>query len=172
MNKRCSQEWPDRSCTAWLARRIRNRLLPLLAALMVALAAFPVPAMAEGTTVRVGANADFGISVNGTNATGFAADYFREIGKRTGDTYQYVSATEPELAKKLAAGEVDIIPCTTEQELSSWKSLMAEQGYDGELYLSSFWRWCWWGMTPPRRCMCAKTAASHILTLTACARSA
>ena len=35
MNKRCSQEWPDRSCTAWLARRIRNRLLPLLAALMV-----------------------------------------------------------------------------------------------------------------------------------------
>lgn len=138
MNKRCSQEWSDRSCTAWLARRIRNRLLPLLAALMVALAAFPVPAMAEGTTVRVGANADFGISVNGTNATGFAADYFREIGKRTGDTYQYVSATEPELAKKLAAGEVDIIPCVTEQELSSWKSLMAEQGYDGELYLSSF----------------------------------
>lgn len=138
MNKRCSQEWPDRSCTAWLARRIRNRLLPLLAALIVALAVFPVPAIAEGTTVRVGANADFGISVNGTNATGFAADYFREIGKRTGDTYQYVSATEPELAKKLAAGEVDIIPCVTEQELSSWKSLMAEQGYDGELYLSSF----------------------------------
>lgn len=138
MNKRCSQEWPDRSCTAWLARRIRNRLLPLLAALIVALAVFPVPAIAEGTIIRVGANADFGISVNGTSATGFAADTLREIRKSTGNTYQYVSAAAPELARKLAAGDLDIIPCVTKQELASWKELLAEHGYDGELYLSSF----------------------------------
>lgn len=140
MNRSCYQEWPDRSCAAWLARRIRNRLLPLLTALVVALAALPVPAYAEGKTVRVGANADFGISVSGTNTTttGFAADYLREIKKRTGDTYQYTSASVTELAKKLAAGEVDIVPCVTEQELSSWQSLLADQGYDGGLYLGSY----------------------------------
>lgn len=138
MNKRCSQEWSDRSCAAWLARRIRIRLLPLLVALIVALAVFPVPAIAEGTIIRVGANADFGISVNGTSATGFAADTLREIRKSTGNTYQYVSAAAPELARKLAAGDLDIIPCVTKQELASWKELLAEHGYDGELYLSSF----------------------------------
>ena len=97
-----------------------------------------MPAIAEGTIIRVGANADFGISVNGTSATGFAADTLREIRKSTGNTYQYVSAAAPELARKLAAGDLDIIPCVTKQELASWKELLAEHGYDGELYLSSF----------------------------------
>ena len=138
MTKKYSQEWQDRSCAAWLARRIRKDLLSILAALTVALAALPVPAYAQGRTVRVGVNADYGISTVGGSNSGFAMEYLREIKKRTDDNYEYVSGTAQELAEKLAAGEIDLVPCVTEQELSVWEDAAAAGGYHDGFVLGSF----------------------------------
>ncbi len=123
---------------AWHIRQIKQKFLSLTAALITALTAFTLPAYSEGRTVRVGVNADFGISTVGGSNTGFALDYLREISKRTGDTYVYVSGTAPELAQKLANGELDIVPCVTEQELSAWRDMAAAEGYNDELLLSDF----------------------------------
>jgi len=121
-----------------LVRRIRNTLAPVLTALAVALAVFPVSAGATGRTVRVGVNIDYGISTVGGSDAGFAKDYLREIQKRTGDTYVYVSGSIQELAKKFAADEIDLIPCVTESELDVWSRMAGESGFSGELALSSF----------------------------------
>lgn len=136
--KKCSRDRLGGSFVRRLAQLIRKRLLPLMAALAMALTAFPMPASAQGRIIRVGVNAGFGISTIGGSNTGFALDYLREIAKRTGDTIQYVSASAPELAKLIARGEIDIIPCVTAQELSAWKTITADEGYDGELTLSSY----------------------------------
>ena len=83
-------------------------------------------------------NIDYGISTVGGSDTGFAKDYLREIQKRTDDTYVYVSGSAQELAKKFAAGEIDLIPCVTGSELDVWSRMAGESGFSGELALSSF----------------------------------
>lgn len=121
-----------------LAKRIYNTLVPVLAAFAVALAMFPASAGATGRTIRVGVNIDYGISTVGGSDTGFARDYLREIQKRTGDTYVYVSGSMQELAKKFASGEIDLIPCVTESERNAWSRVAGESGFSGELTLGSF----------------------------------
>lgn len=124
-----------------LVRRAGNMLTPVLVALALVLVLFPasgVNAGATGRTVRVGVDPDYGISTVGGNKTGFALDYLREIQKRTGDTYEYVTGTAEELAEKLASGDVDIIPCVTAKELAMWDKLTGRHGYDKGLALSQF----------------------------------
>ena len=75
--KKCSRDRLGGSFVRRLAQLIRKRLLPLMAALSIALTAFPMPASARGRIIRVGVNAGFGISTIGGSNTGFALDYLR-----------------------------------------------------------------------------------------------
>ena len=135
---RCPQGETDSSCFVRLKRTVLRRLLPLIAVIAMTLAAFPLPAQAQGRRIRVGVNAGYGVSTIGGKNTGFALEYLREIAKRTGDTFQYVSGSMSELAAMLANGEIDIIPCVTAQEFPVWKDMAKAQGYDGELSLSKY----------------------------------
>ena len=120
-----------------MTKRLTDRIISLAAAFIMALTMLQVPALAAPSRiVRVGVNGGYGISVVGGEYSGFALDYLREIQKRTGCTYQFVSGTMPELAEKLAAGEVDIIPCVTPYEQTAWQEAAESAGYKGELVLS------------------------------------
>ena len=105
-------------------------LITLAEVLVMSMAIFPVNVFAvkEGEPVVVGVNPDYGIYSVGGNNTGFSLDYLREIQKRTGLTFTFVEGTAPELAAKLASGEVDIIPCVSETELNAWQGMTSAAG--------------------------------------------
>ena len=115
-----------------------TKLISLVAAMALTIAIFPLGALAaeEGEPIVVGVNPDYGISSIGGNYTGFALDYLREIQKRTGHRFTYVEGTAPELAAMLARGEVDIIPCVSERELSAWQSMTSAAGPDEPVRLT------------------------------------
>ena len=107
-------------------RKYADRIISLAAALLLALMVIPLNAFAEqggSGNIVVGANPDYGINTIGGKYSGFAVDYLREMHKRTGLTFTYAEGTAPELAAKLSKGEIDVIPCVAERELSSWQAM-------------------------------------------------
>ncbi len=120
-----------------MTTRLLDKITTLAAAFMLAVAALRTPASAApAVTISVGVNAGYGIStVAGENA-GFALDYLQEIQKRSGFAVEYVEGTVPELAEKLAAGEIDVIPCVTAGELEAWQALSESAGFAESFSLS------------------------------------
>ena len=111
-----------------MIRKCLKKAAALAAALMMALMFIPAGAYAvyaadAGNTVVVGVNADYGISAVGGNYTGYAFDFLREIQKRSDLTFTFVEGTAPELASKIAKGEVDVIPCVSSNELDAWQGM-------------------------------------------------
>ena len=108
-----------------MIKKYIKKAATLAAAFVMALAAVPFGAFAleTGKPVVVGVNSDYGITASGSRYTGFAYDYLREIAKRTDLTFTYVEGTAPELAAKLASGEVDLIPCVSDSELDAWQGM-------------------------------------------------
>lgn len=108
-----------------MIKKCIDKIISFAAAVAMALSVIPMNACAvgDGEPVVVGVNPDYGISTVGGSNSGFALDYMREIQKRTGRNYTYVTGTAPELAKKLASGEVDIIPCVSGWELAAWQEM-------------------------------------------------
>lgn len=111
-----------------MIRKCLKKAAALAAALMMALMFIPAGAYAVyaadvGNTVVVGVNADYGISAVGGNYTGYAFDFLREIQKRSDLTFTFVEGTAPELASKIAKGEVDVIPCVSSNELDAWQGM-------------------------------------------------
>lgn len=107
-------------------RKYADRIISLAAALMMALMIIPLNSFAvqgDSGNVVVGANPDYGINTIGGKYSGFAVDYLREMHKRTGLTFTFVEGTAPQLAAKLANGEIDVIPCVAECELSAWRAM-------------------------------------------------
>lgn len=105
-----------------------GRIISFAAALLLSFFIIPFDAFAaDSSTIVVGANPDYGINCSAGKFSGFAVDYLRELHKRTGLNFTYVEGTAPELAEKLAAGEVDIIPCVAQRELDSWTSMSAAE---------------------------------------------
>lgn len=92
-------------------------------------------AAGSGNTVVVGVNPDYGISSVGGNYTGFAYEFLREIQKRSDLTFSYVEGTAPELAAKMASGEIDVIPCVSSKELTAWQSMTIAADPEGSLQL-------------------------------------
>ncbi len=113
-----------------MIKKCMTKILSLTAALLLAISIIPLGAFAanEGEPIVVGVNPDYGISTIGGNYTGFALDYLREIQKRTGRSFTFVEGTAPELAAKLASGEVDLIPCVSERELNAWQGMTSAAG--------------------------------------------
>lgn len=116
-----------------MIRKCLKKAAALAAALMMALMFIPAGAYAvyaadAGNTVVVGVNADYGISAVGGNYTGYAFDFLREIQKRSDLTFTFVEGTAPELASKIAKGEVDVIPCVSSQELNAWQGMTSAAG--------------------------------------------
>ncbi len=115
-----------------MIKKCIDKIIALAAAAALALSVLPIYAFAveDGEPVVVGVNPDYGISsVGGTNS-GLAFDYLREMQKRTSRNYTFVSGTAPELAEKLASGEVDIVPCVSEWELSAWKEMSGKDALE------------------------------------------
>lgn len=119
----------------------------VLAALMMALVFLPAGvfgsfaadrayAAGSGNTVVVGVNPDYGISSVGGHYTGFAYEFLREIQKRSDLSFSYVEGTAPELAAKLANGEIDVIPCVSAKELTAWQSMVIADDPEGSLRLN------------------------------------
>lgn len=119
----------------------------LAAALMMALVFLPAGvfgsygadrayAADSGNTVVVGVNPDYGISSVGGHYTGFAYEFLREIQKHSDLTFSYVEGTAPELAAKLANGEIDVIPCVSAKELTAWQSMVIADDPEGSLCLN------------------------------------
>ena len=119
----------------------------LAAALMMALVFLPAGvfgsygadrayAADSGNTVVVGVNPDYGISSVGGHYTGFAYEFLREIQKHSDLTFSYVEGTAPELAAKLANGEIDVIPCVSAKELTAWQSMVITADPEGSLRLN------------------------------------
>lgn len=120
-------------------RKYAGRIISLAAALLLALTIVPLNSFAvqgDSGNVVVGANPDYGITTVGGKYCGFAVDYFREMHKRTGLTFTYVEGTAPELAAKLAHGEIDVIPCVAERELNAWKAMTSAAGPSSPLELT------------------------------------
>lgn len=117
------------------------------AALMMALVFIPAGAFnalgaerayaaGSGDTIVVGVNPDYGISTVGGNYTGFAYEFLREIQKRSDLTFSYVEGTAPELAAKMARGEIDVIPCASAKELTAWQSMAIAADPESSLRLT------------------------------------
>lgn len=113
-----------------IIQRVLKKAAAMAAALIMALTLIPAGAFAvnTGDTIVVGVNPDYGITTVGGSYTGLAFDYLREIQKRSGLSFTYVEGTVPELAAKLANGEVDMIPCVTENELNAWQDMTSAAG--------------------------------------------
>ena len=71
---------------------------------------------------KVGANPIFGINKINDEYSGLSCDYLNAISKYTDDKYTYVDGTPDELFEMLKNGEIDMIPCVTETELSFYES--------------------------------------------------
>lgn len=122
-----------------MSRKYADRIISLAAALLLALVIIPLNAFAEqggSGNVVVGANPDYGINTVGGKYSGFAVDYLREVHKRTGLTFTYVDGTAPELAAKLAHGEIDVIPCVAGRELNAWQAMTSAAGPSRPLELT------------------------------------
>lgn len=152
MKKKCSKETLNKSNstrsnqltrgsgfgTLRFIQRIPNRIISLAAALALALTIIPLGTFAaeEGEPIAVGVNPDYGITSVGGHYSGFALDYLREIQKRIGRSFTFVEGTAPELAAKLANGEIDLIPCVTQDELNAWQGMTSAAGPENPINLT------------------------------------
>lgn len=120
-----------------MTKSLSRKIISAAAALVMLLSLLRLPVFATPVkTLRVGVNPGFGISTVAGGYSGFALDFLREIQKRSGYGFEYVPGTIPELAKKLANGEIDIIPCVTEDECVMWQRLARREGYSEDLRLN------------------------------------
>ncbi len=116
----------------------------LILALSVLSALFvfpPVSAHAEvtgGNTYKVGVNTDFGISCSGGVYSGLAFEYIKQLEKYTGDSYTFTEGTPEELFTMISKGEIDIIPCVTQEELDTFSSTVGVSDEDFLASLSGF----------------------------------
>lgn len=118
------------------------KITALLICAAVMLCCMPCLAFAasKGEVVVVGAHPDFGVVVNGSEYSGFAYEYLKEIQKRTGHRYSYVEASPEELFQMLAEGKIDVIPCVTDSDMlgyGCWDT-QKEENTEGSPVLSSY----------------------------------
>lgn len=117
-------------------KRFFNRLLFLVAALVVLVTAIPVQAFAVemGDVVVVGSNDDFGISKPGAEYYGAAIEYLTNIQKRTGHRYTYSEGTTDEIFRMFKEKIIDVIPFVTKEEAEYFCALNSiELGKDALL---------------------------------------
>lgn len=108
--------------------RTAATMLALMFLISLALSSVTAFAAPRSRTFRVGANVMFGVSKTDAGYSGIAFDYLNAISRYTGDKYTFVEGTEEELFRKLKNGEIDLIPCVTEQERARYESLFGDGG--------------------------------------------
>lgn len=91
-----------------------------------------VSASAKAQTYKIGANSLFGVSKTDNGYAGLACSYLDAISRYSNDRYVYVDGTVEELFTMLKIGEIDAIPCVTEEERDMYERMLG--GSDGSLF--------------------------------------
>lgn len=98
------------------------KIISIFLCLVIALCNLQSIALAtnKGKIIVIGAHPDFGVVINGSEYSGFAYEYLKEIGKRTGHRYSYIKGSPDELFKMLEDGRIDVIPCVGNSDIQHY----------------------------------------------------